>query len=283
MEQTARVFLTNIQRFSLDDGPGIRSTVFLKGCDLCCPWCCNPENISFSPQPYKKNGIEGIYGRYVTTEEIVAKCLEDESFYVGEISEIKEWNIQSVDQIDDLPGGVTFSGGEALLQVEALRPVCQKLHCHGIHIAVETCLFIPKNNLLQALEMVDLFYIDVKILDRDRCTQVENGDLGIYLENIETFFAWRDEKGVGKPVVFRIPVIGGYTDDDSNRYAVKQLISKYKNSILKIELIKEHHLAKSKYESLGMKMCYKGVDDCLLEKYKLELFDLGIPVEVCKI
>ena len=84
-------------------------------------------------------------------------------------------------------------------------------------------------------------------------------------------------------MVIRIPVIGDYTDDNTNRSVVYELISKYRESVLKIELIKEHNLGESKYKSLGLSMDYHGVEDSLMEKYKDELSDLGILTEICKI
>ncbi len=259
------------------------STVFLKGCSLRCPWCSNPENLYPAPESYIKDGIPGTYGQYMSPEELIHECLKDKNFYDGKINDPTSWNISSADQIDQLPGGVTFSGGECLLQIEALVPVIQALHEAGIHIAVETCLFVPSNLIPLALEHIDFFYVDMKILSSDRCKSVEHGNLSLYLENLNTLLSWTDENGNHKPVVIRVPVIGSYTDTPENRTKVKQLISKYRDQILKIELIKEHNLAESKYRSLGLTMDYHGVDDSLMEKYKEELSDLGIVTEVCRI
>ena len=74
------ILLTNIQRFSLHDGPGIRTTVFLKGCSLRCPWCSNPENLKPHPEKYMKDGIDGIYGKYYSASELVKECLKDKNF-----------------------------------------------------------------------------------------------------------------------------------------------------------------------------------------------------------
>lgn len=271
------ILLTNIQRFSLHDGPGIRTTVFLKGCSLRCPWCANPENLSGTIQSYTKDGVSGTYGRYYTPKELIHECLKDRNFYDGKLNDPALWNISSADQIESLPGGVTFSGGEALLQMEVMVPVCSSLHDAGIHIAVETCLFVPAHSVELAVGLVDFFYVDMKILSSEKCKSVEHGDLGTYLENLNTVMK------SGKPVVIRVPVIGSYTDTDENRKAVKDLISKYRDFILKIELIKEHNLGESKYTSLNMQMDYHGVSDELMEQYQDELGDLGILTEICKI
>lgn len=281
--ESNRILLTNIQRFSLHDGPGIRTTIFLKGCPLRCPWCSNPENLVPIPQRYVKDGIKGCYGKFFNTEELIKECLKDKAFYIGKLADSALWAISNSKDIDLLPGGVTFSGGEALLQIDALIPVIIGLHNSGVHIAVETCLFVPEKNLQAALELVDLFYVDVKILDSGRCNEFEKGNLKCFLSNLDTLFAWRDRQGRNKPVIIRIPVIGSYTDTPANRNAVKMLLKKYKNSILKIELIKEHNLGESKYRSLGMQPDYHGVEDGLMELYKVELKTLGILTEICSV
>ena len=279
---TKNILLTNIQRFSLHDGPGIRTTVFLKGCSLRCPWCSNPENIHPFQEPYKKDGVEGVYGRYYSPNELVKECMKDRGYYDGSLPR-DQWNISSADQIEKLPGGVTFSGGEALLQVEALVPVCSSLHDSGVHIAVETALFVPEQNVRLAIDNIDFFYVDMKILDADRCKEIEKGNISLYLNNLNALLTMKDTDGKGAPVVIRVPVIGGYTNSRENRDAVKELLDKYRDRVLKVELIKEHNLGESKYKSLGWEMQYIGVDDELMERYKAELDELKIPVEICKI
>ena len=189
------ILITNIQRFSLHDGPGIRTTVFLKGCSLHCPWCSNPENIFSEMQDYIKDGIQGTYGRYYEPEDLVHECLKDKNFYKGVINDPTLWNITSSADIEKLPGGVTFSGGEALLQAEALVPVTQALSRNNIHIAIETSLFAPASNLYFAVNHIDFFYVDMKILDSYRCKEVEHGNLELYLSNLHKLLSWRDAEG----------------------------------------------------------------------------------------
>ena len=279
----SQILLTNIQRFSLHDVPGIRTTVFLKGCSLRCPWCSNPENLIPELQEYIKDDLPGTYGKYYEPEALIKECLKDLAFYEGKLPSPDLWNISSAADIEKLPGGVTFSGGEALLQIEALVSVINALHERSVHVAVETCLFCSQSNIELAISHIDFFYVDMKILDSDRCKEVEHGNLSLYLSNLDKLLTWTDEQGRHKPVVIRIPVIGSYTDDQSNRRLVHDLISKYRESVLKIELIKEHNLGESNYRSLNMKMDYHGVDDELMEIYKDELSDIGILTEICKI
>lgn len=282
-----KILLTNIQRFSLQDGPGIRTTVFLKGCSLKCPWCSNPENLSGQVQPYIKNRKQGTYGLYYTVDDLYVEVTRDISFYVGET---KEFSIIKADDIKRLPGGVTFSGGECLLQIDELVPLCKKLNAEHIHIAAETNLYVPKKNLLTAIKHIDFFYVDVKMLDKQRCRIFLKGNLDLYLSNLEILFH------SGKPVVLRIPIIGRHTDDDDNRKKVVDLISKYVYdevaNLLKVELIKEHNLGTTKWQALAA--CnnayivpeFRGVSDKLVEQYRQEICEVvdgKIPVEICKI
>ena len=269
------VLLTNIQRFSLHDGPGIRTTVFLKGCSLRCPWCSNPENLSGVPQAYTKDGLDGVYGEYMAQDALAEVCLRDKGFY-GEKN--GSWDIKNAGEISSLPGGVTFSGGECLLQMDRLVPVCETLHRNGVHIAAETCLFVQPSALGLAIKYIDFFYADVKILDETRCREEEKGDLKLYLSNLGMLL------DSGRPVAIRIPVIGGYTDGAGDRRAARDLMEKYKRKILKIELVKGHNLGEEKYRSLGMPVPrYMDVDDRQMENYREELSGLHIPVEICRI
>ena len=90
-----KIYVTNVQRFSLHDGPGIRTTVFLKGCSLRCPWCSNPENLIYEPQKYIKDGIYGIYGRQYEIEELYSEIVKDINFYDGKkVSYVELYNAQ---------------------------------------------------------------------------------------------------------------------------------------------------------------------------------------------
>lgn len=263
-----QVLITNIQRFSLHDGPGIRTTVFCKGCSLRCPWCANPENLEPRPERYVKDGRPGIYGRYVSCDELFKEVMKDKLFYQQQ---------GLGDGLDALPGGVTYSGGEALLQAEGLGPVFRRLRDAGVHQSVETCLFAPADKLKLAMKHIDLFYVDIKILDEVRCRDVLGGDLRQYLANVETLFAAK------KPVVFRVPVIGGFTNGEENRRAAIELIKRYPP--LKVELIKEHNLGQGKYLSLGRTpLELNTVSDGLMGSFKLAIEEeTKVAAEICKV
>lgn len=279
---TNNILLTHIQRFSIHDGPGIRTTVFLKGCSIHCPWCSNPENLLHKEQWYVKrdhNGKveeEGTYGKWYSPDELYKEVIKDRAFYGACGS-------------DGECGGVTFSGGECMLQMKELEPLLIRLNNESIHTAVETSLYCNPSQLSIALSHIDLFFVDIKILDDGLCSSVLSGRFSTYKENLETLL------NSSKPVVFRIPVIGGYTDQPQNRKAVVELIKektrKYKN-IPKIEILKEHNLGLNKYQSLiegGNEIElpeYSGIEDSLMEQYKKEIEEVvgsQLAVEICRI
>lgn len=285
------ILLTNIQRFSLHDGPGIRTTVFLKGCSIHCPWCSNPENLLHREQRYVKmdhNGKveeKGTYGKWYSPDELYSEVIKDKAFYGS-------CNANSATYLDSFPGGVTFSGGECMLQMKELDPMLQRLNDEQIHTIVETSLFCSSVQLSIAIKHIDLFYVDIKVLNDDLCSSSLGGRIELYKNNLVTLL------NSGKPVVFRLPVIGGYTDSEENRKAVVELIeskAKSYSNLLKIEILKEHNLGTNKYQSLidgGNEIMlpeYNGVSDELMGQYKIEIEEglriigSSIPVEICKI
>lgn len=260
-----KLLVTNIQRFCLHDGPGIRTTVFLKGCNLRCPWCCNPENISPRPQFYYQEkkcvaargrcpygectladrdvnteklreltaadmarcraGAIGIYGRRYSGGELFEELMKDAPFWGEE-------------------GGVTFSGGESLLQWDALKTLLALLKDAGIHLCVETALFVPHEIVLSALPLIDHWIVDVKLLDEKRVRDILGGDLELYLLNLDTV------SKSGKAVWLRHPQIKGFTDDPDTEKLIQRLLEKYPS--FPYLVLEEHHLGDEKYNTLGI-------------------------------
>ena len=229
-----RVLVSNIQRFSLQDGPGIRTTVFLKGCSLHCPWCSNPETISHQPEPFLKDGQVLECGTYYSNVELYEILMRDRIYYEN--------------------GGVTFSGGEPLLQVRRYEDLLKKLKEEDIHLCAETALFVSRDNLEIAVRYFDLMYIDIKILDGDRCKKYLGGDISEYIRNLQFVVT------CNVPIILRMPLVGGYTDDEVN---IKNVIRLMKNSgINTIELLQEHHMGLDKYAAVGRdKPTLKGMSD----------------------
>ncbi len=250
------MLITNIQRFSLHDGPGIRTTVFFKGCNLRCPWCANPENLSFEKEKYIKDGINGVYGYELRIEELEEEILKDNLYYED-------------------GGGVTFSGGEALLYFKELEPLLKRLKDKQIHICVETALMVKEELLEIALRYVDLFIIDIKILNDKN--NVIGGNVQLYKNNVKKVFE------NNKKVIFRIPLIKPYTYNKENIEEIEKFLTNYRPE--KVEIFKIHRLAENKYKSLNKKMLEikEEISDKEMEELKSKLNQLNIITEICQI
>lgn len=234
-----RLLITNIQRFSLNDGPGIRTTVFCKGCSLRCPWCCNPENISCKIEPYLKDGILDTYGNWFEIDDLFQEIMKDRMYYESSI------DFMEMRQDDGFNrGGVSFSGGECLLQSDGLSCLMKMLKREHIHIVVETALFVSKAALKKVIDYVDLFYVDMKIMDEKMCKRIIQGDINLYRENIKFLV----ENGI--KFIIRIPMIEGSVMLSENIRAIIGQLEVIKENVIKVELLQEHSLGKEKYISL---------------------------------
>ena len=211
--------ITNIQHFCLQDGPGIRTTVFLKGCNLKCPWCANPECISFN---FENN--DKYKGYDISLDNLESELLKDEFYY----------------SVND--GGVTFSGGEALLQIKKLEPLLISLKNKNINICFETALMTNLESVKIASKYADEFLIDVKIMDKDYCKKVIGGNIDLFYNNLDFLFSKTNN------IIFRIPLANEYTLNKKNIALIESFLKKYNPD--KVEIFKVHNLAKKKYELL---------------------------------
>lgn len=239
------------------DGPGIRTTVFLKGCTLHCPWCSNPENISFLPEKYNYEGRTGVYGKEYEVEELFTEIIKDKLFWQNS-------------------GGVTFSGGEALMYSETLEKVFQKLKNENIHLAVETALFVPEQLLDIALKYIDLFIVDIKVLDKKSCKNVLGGNIDQYMKNVKKVY------DSGKKIWFRIPCNYEYTICEENQEKIINFLITYHD--VPVQIFAIHSLSEAKYKSLGRKMWnYRNVEKSDLNSFASSLTDIGVETEIIKI
>lgn len=225
MEKANNTFITNIQRMCMHDGPGIRTTVFMKGCTLHCPWCANPENICFEQQKYRQNEDVGMYGKQYSLEKVYEEIVKDKMFWKN-------------------GGGVTFSGGEPLAHMEYLLPIMKQLKVDGVHICVETALFVSKKMLEMAIPDVDIFLVDMKILEPHMCKNTLGGDISIYLDNLDLLIVNK------KQLVLRIPCNYEYTLRQENTDLILAWCKNHPN--IPIEIFATHSLGKSKYDTLGL-------------------------------
>lgn len=252
-----KVRISNIQRFCLHDGPGIRTTIFLKGCSLKCPWCCNPENISYENIDYVDNGENKVFGYDITLEDLEKEIMKDYDYYEND-------------------GGITLSGGEALLQIEKLEPLLKSLYKKNIDICLETSLSVSSKLVDIALKYINTFYIDIKILDKNMAKEILNMDVENYLNNLEKVLNSK------KNVVLRFPINEEYTLKKENINKICKFIENHPN--IKIEIFKTHNLGESKYNLL--KLNYKRfveVDDKKVEEVFQKFTKCGAIVDIIKI
>ena len=217
--------LFSIEEFAVNDGPGIRTTVFLKGCPLRCMWCHNPEGQNPHPQPLTKQGKTQVCGYSIDAEELARKLLRD------------------VDLFRDSGGGVTFTGGEPLMQVDFLCDVLDRIE--GVHRAVETSGYASQETFARVLERTDMMLFDVKLADplmHKRYTGADNKQI---LRNLDIL------KHSGKDFVVRVPLIPGVNDTLPNMEATSQLLAGAKG-LKRVELLRYHKTAGAKYPMVGM-------------------------------
>ena len=259
----------NIQRMSIHDGPGIRTTVFLKGCPLHCAWCHNPEShrreselayhasrcvgcgfcvrqcpagalalvdgkvqrdasccvqcdMCVSSCPY---GAWECYGKEMSVDEVVSEVLKDKAYY------------------EKSDGGVTFSGGEPLMQAEFVAACAKKLKEEGIHIAVETACFGSVEALKTFHAVTDFFMVDLKTMDEETHKARIKASVQPILQNICLLGEW------GAKVLIRIPVVTGCNDSVANMEATAAFLCTH-TPFRCVELLKMHKLAQNKYDAL---------------------------------
>ena len=256
--QHSEATIFDIQRASFVDGPGIRTTVFFKGCNLRCAWCHNPESQSREKQMlFYKNRCVGcgkckercafslekcdfcgkcalycphdareICGKEYTVDEVMREVLKDKGIY------------------ESSAGGVTFSGGECMLQIDFLEAILKKCKEEGIHTAVDTAGHVPFESFARILPYTDLFLYDIKCLDsekHERYTGVKNERI---LENFERLLK------CGASVWVRIPVIPGVNDTKEELQGIKALLDSF-GKPEKVELLPYHAMGEHKYAALG--------------------------------
>ena len=221
---TGRLF--EIREFTLHDGPGVRTTVFLKGCPLKCAWCHNPEGQAFDIETMTRaNG-----------EKIVCGCDWTAAALADELKRNADIMIQS-------GGGVTFSGGEPLAQAEFLLELIPPLKSAGISLAIETSGYAPQEVYASVVSRMDFVYQDVKHYDPAQFRRWTGGDLAVVLENI----AWLRQSEVTH--VFRVPLIPGVNDSVADRAGFSSLVGGEP-----IEYLPCNPAAAAKYPMLGHQM-----------------------------
>ena len=238
----------DIIRNSFVDGPGIRTTVFFKGCNLKCKWCHNPESQSF--------GKEILFYKDKCT--LCGRCkdlsLNDENFFCfNDAKEIcgKEYGASEVlaevikdkDYYETSGGGVTFSGGECMLQIDFLSEILKKCKECGIHTAVDTAGLVPYESFVKIMPYTDLFLYDVKCISEELHIEGTGVSNKVILENLKRL---SDEfKG---DIIIRIPVITGFNDDFAEIEKIRDFLKTIKKKA--IETLPYHKMGEHKYDAL---------------------------------
>ncbi len=227
--ETGAGLIFNIQKYSIHDGPGIRTTVFLKGCPLCCQWCSNPE--SQNPRPQLLG--DGADSRPYSLEEALRICLQDKQFY------------------EESGGGVTLSGGEPLTQPQFVFALLAALKAEGIHTAIETSGCVRRDIFAEASGLADLILFDVKHADSAKHHEGTGVARGLIDANL------RGCVGAEATVLPRIPVIPGFNGGtgDAKSFALYLLDAGFS----RVQLLPFHQMGDRKYILLGREYAYRGV------------------------
>jgi pyruvate formate lyase activating enzyme len=258
----------SVKRYSIHDGPGIRVTFFMKGCPLNCMWCHNPEGIS--PLVESVNQTDRIGENEFSRTEEVGKY-----YGVNEIIEILDREKVFLDQSK---GGVTFSGGEPMLQTEFLLEVLKSCKERGYHTAIDTSGYSPNENFKSVIPLTDLFLFDIKHLDDSIHIAATGVSNTFILDNYRLLL------NSGKEIMIRFPVIPGFNDDNDHLGRLRTfIISTKTNAIKKINLLPFHRIGSSKYKRFNIPYRMDGVELPSAEKMKMlkEFFmETGIKVKI---
>lgn len=260
---TGTVF--DIQRFCVHDGPGIRTTVFLKGCPLRCGWCHNPEGLTMEPQAifHQEACIGCLRCGGSRTVETAANCPSGALKVSGTVFEPEKLLSEVLADRDFYgdDGGVTFSGGECLLQADFVAEMLRLIKGQGITSAVDTCGFVPWKNIEKTLGLCDTYLYDIKLSDPAKHKRYTGQDNGLILDNLQNL------SRAGARLWIRVPVIPDVNDDPEEMGKIAQIVASTPG-VEKVTLMPYHTLGISKYRTLGMVPGYE--TDKMISKTKLD-------------
>jgi len=242
----------DIERNSYVDGPGIRTTVFFKGCNLRCRWCHNPESQNFKKEIlFYKNKCTGC-GRCdgLTVDNENFMCFNDAKEICGReysIDEVLKEVLKDKAYYENSDGGVTFSGGECMMQVDFLLEILKKCKENGIHTAVDTAGNVKWEAFERILPYTDLFLYDIKIMDNEEHKKYTGVENNLILENLKKLL----KSDIS--VWVRVPVIPSVNDSEDEMMKIKNFFEE-NGYPEKIELLPYHAMGEHKYEALGIEL-----------------------------
>lgn len=230
---TGRIF--DIQRYSIHDGQGIRTIVFLKGCVLRCRWCCNPESQEYKIQTMKVAGRDKIIGRDVTVDEVMGEVLKDSHYYRRS------------------KGGVTLSGGESLCQPEFATALLRACKDHGLDTAIESTACAPFETIEKLFPYLDLYLMDIKHVNSQKHKEFTGKSNELILEN-----AMKLGKAA-KHLIIRVPVIPTFNNTEKEIRDIAAFAATIPN-VSELHLLPYHRLGQDKYEGLGREYTLKDIE-----------------------
>ena len=298
----AKGIIFDIKRYAIHDGPGIRTTVFLKGCSLRCQWCHNPEGIESKPEIVLRStrcaeecsecisvcpqGAISKDGNIIEIEQdkcdLCRKC-EDVCVYdaleiVGAEVTVEE-AVSEIERdrifFDESGGGITFSGGEPLMQVDFLEDLLREIKKKNIHVTLDTSGYVSFEDLERISHKVDLFLYDIKIMDKEKHEKYTGVSNKLILENLRKL----SEREM--PVAVRIPLVSGINDDDQNIQMLAEYLRALKN-IKQISLLAYHRGGCEKYKRLRKEKfakTFNSPSDERIEEIRKILTDSGFSVK----
>ena len=231
--QSGRIF--DIQRYSLHDGPGIRTIVFLKGCYLRCRWCCNPESQEYSIQEMTRAGKAKIMGRDVTVGELMDELNQDRRYY------------------ERSGGGITLSGGECMAQPDFSEALLRACHDYGFNTAIETTACASRDTVARLLPHVDYFLMDIKHMDSAKHEQFTGKPNTQILENAK-FIAEN-----ARNLTIRVPTVPTFNATPDEISAIARFASGL-NGVCELHLLPYHRLGQDKYQGLNRPYLMDGIE-----------------------
>lgn len=233
LNTTGRIF--DIQRFSVHDGPGVRTIIFLKGCFLRCKWCCNPESQKREIETMLVDGKEKIMGRDVTVAELMTEIEKDRIYYRRS------------------GGGVTLSGGESLAQPDFAAAILRACKEKGINTALESTACAGYDKIQKLLPYLDLYLMDIKHTNSQKHKQFTTQPNELILENAKRLAA------DAKELIIRVPVIPTFNDTEQEIRDIAEFTKSLK-TVKELHLLPYHRLGEDKYKGLGRTYEMHGVD-----------------------
>lgn len=228
LDVCGRIF--NIQRYSIHDGHGIRTIVFLKGCVLRCRWCCNPESQSYEKQTMVTNGKTETVGKDVTVGELMKELRKDRPYYRRS------------------GGGITLSGGEVLCQPDFAGALLRACQAEGLHTAIETAAAVSKDAVDKVVPYVDEVLMDIKHMDAETHRLYTGKTNELVLHNAQ--YIARMQESAEKELVIRIPVVPSFNDKPEQIRAIARFAATLPG-VRRLHLLPYHRLGQGKYEGLG--------------------------------